>query len=758
MSRSTRLFILAFACYTVLACVLTYPLVRHLSAVVPHDLGDPLMSTTLLWWNAHVVPLTERWWNGFAFYPAPGMLAFSDHRLGESLIAAPLMWLGASPIAAYNVTLLAMFPLSAIAAHWAAFAIAKRHDAAAISGLAFGFCPYRFAHIPHLELLAAFGMPLALGSLHKYKDTRQQRWLVLFALALVLQGLCTSYYLLFFSVLLGLWILWFARRDDLGMIGAVLVAAAGALIALLPIVIGFWRIHNYYGLSRPYDEIVSLSADATSYLTAHSTSTLWGWTSRWAKSEGELFPGATISILALVGVLLARRRTVVAADQIDRRSRWLLPIVLAAGVTAFCGWAFAPWHLSIIGIRLSSDAPFKACSVALLALVAWGAASSTIRAGYRKRSTLLFYVIATVALAVCSFGPKPAFAGHQFLYEAPYGWLMEIPVFESVRVPARFGLVVVLTLSLAAALAFNRLTLAATRRRFLAVIVLAGVIADGWIVPLMLPTMPDVWPAARAQGFDAVLELPLGEVFDDTAAMYRAMDHGRPLVNGASGFGPTHYFTLLTALAEHDPSIFEGFPPGQRLLVVVDDQKDGDRRWREYVRSVPGATLVADDGRWAFFALDTPPAASVCAGRALPIVAIATNDTPADLRLLTDRNPKTWWATSHAQRAGDALTLDLGSTTRPCAVALSVGEFRISYPRRLAVETSVDGQQWTTVARHRMAGLTMQGALRDPKAVTMMIPLAGSRGRFVRLRADEPHPTIAWLVTDVAIRIADGEE
>ena len=45
--------------YTALTLLLTYPLVLHLSATVPHDLGDPLLSTSLLWWNAHVLPLTE---------------------------------------------------------------------------------------------------------------------------------------------------------------------------------------------------------------------------------------------------------------------------------------------------------------------------------------------------------------------------------------------------------------------------------------------------------------------------------------------------------------------------------------------------------------------------------------------------------------------------------------------------------------------------------------------------------------------------
>ena len=103
--------------YGALVLVLTYPLVLHLSSTVPHDLGDPLLSASLLWWNAHVLPLTERWWNGFAFVPATGTLAFSDHRLGLSLLASPLQWLGLGPITAYNVVWLATFPLCPLAAH-----------------------------------------------------------------------------------------------------------------------------------------------------------------------------------------------------------------------------------------------------------------------------------------------------------------------------------------------------------------------------------------------------------------------------------------------------------------------------------------------------------------------------------------------------------------------------------------------------------------------------------------------------------------
>ena len=159
--------------YTTLACVMTYPLVWHLSSAMPHDLGDPLLSTTLLWWNAHTMPLTDRWWDGLWFWPATGSVSFSDHRLGESLMATPLQWFGLNAVTASNLTLLATFPLSAVAAHWLAFTLTRRHDAAILCGLAYGFCPYRIAHLQHLELLGGFGMPAALAALHHYRDTSE---------------------------------------------------------------------------------------------------------------------------------------------------------------------------------------------------------------------------------------------------------------------------------------------------------------------------------------------------------------------------------------------------------------------------------------------------------------------------------------------------------------------------------------------------------------------------------------------------------
>jgi hypothetical protein len=749
---------IAFVAYSALAIALTFPLVLHLSSVVPHDTGDPMLITAILWWNAHALPLTSRWWDGFAFYPAPGFMALSDHRLGESLLAAPLQWLGCGPITAYNITLLATFPLSALTAHWLGFVVTKRHDAAAICGLAFAFCPYRVAHLQHLELLGAFGMPAALAALHRYVETRERRWIMVYAFALALQGLCASYHLLFFSVLLGLWILWFAGWRDPRALLAIAAASAGAMAALGPLAVGYSRIHAYYDLRRGFNEIIELSADLTSLFAASPLLALWGWTARWAHPEGQLFPGATIAALAAAGAILAWRRRTPCVG-LDRVRTGLLATGCVLAIIAVCGWTFSPWRIDLPGLRISSDAPFKPLSLAVLAFAVWFGASSRMRDAYARRSTFAFYLLATIAMIVCSLGPKPMLAGHQVLYRPPYAWLLRLPVFWSVRVPARFGMLAMLTLSVSGALALGRLQLRERARRAVGIAVIVGILADTWMTHLPLPVAPDFWPAARAAGFAAVLELPLGDAFADAAATYRVTDHHHPLMNGYSGFEPPHYFTLKTALSERDPAIFDGLPAGGRVLVVLDRLADRDRGWQTFLAASPRLQRLAPDDRWDYFAAEPPPPpAPPCSGDPLPIVAAADDRGPVDLAVLIDRNPKTWWATRRAQQAGDVLRLDLGRAAHPCAILVSVGEFRASYPRHLTVETSVDGVNWTTVAAGRTAGLTMRAALEDPKNVTIPIALQPTTGRFVRLRAGESHPKIGWIVTDVMVRNARVQE
>src|SRR5947209_2130102 len=96
-----KAFGLAAVGYTALVVVLMRGLIGQYSTAVLHDLGDPLLSTWILWWNAHHLPFVGTWWDGLSFYPEHGALAFSDHRVGLGLVAGPVQWLGGSPVLAY---------------------------------------------------------------------------------------------------------------------------------------------------------------------------------------------------------------------------------------------------------------------------------------------------------------------------------------------------------------------------------------------------------------------------------------------------------------------------------------------------------------------------------------------------------------------------------------------------------------------------------------------------------------------------------
>jgi len=95
------------AVFLLLALALSWPLPLHLANRFTHDPGDPLLVTYLIWWNAHAVPLTQTWWNAPFYAPLPDALALTEHLAGLSPVTTPLQWLGASPLLAYNLVLVA---------------------------------------------------------------------------------------------------------------------------------------------------------------------------------------------------------------------------------------------------------------------------------------------------------------------------------------------------------------------------------------------------------------------------------------------------------------------------------------------------------------------------------------------------------------------------------------------------------------------------------------------------------------------------
>ena len=743
---------LAAVLYLTLAVVLTFPLVLRLGSGVPHDVGDPLLNTWLIWWNAQHIPLSAAWWNGPFFYPTPGTLAFSEHLLGLLPITAPVQWAGGSPLTAYNLALLLSFPLSALAMHVLCLYLTGRHDLALIGGLAYGFAPYRLGVIAHLQTLSSYYMPLTLLGLHGYLRTRKPAWLALFAASWLMQGLCNGYYLVYVSVLVGLWLAWFVR--DLGTTSRVLGTLAIAAVPLLPILRGYAFWHRHFGFSRSIAQAESFSADVISFFRASDLSATWQALCV-PFSQTCLFPGLTLPLVVarvVVPAFLARVETGLSGNA--RRIRWILAVgavLTAAG--AFFAAAFGSWHLSLAGLSLSVQTLHKPLSQALYLLAALALTSDRFVSALRRRSALAFYIAACVAMWVLALGPSPRFLAMMIWDKAPYWWLMKLPGVASLRQPSRFGMLAALCLALAAVLALERLLAQEGRRRVLVIAAVAIlIVGDGWTLPLPLLAAPE--RMGRLEAADvasaSVLELPMG-LLEDAAAMYRSTQHHLPLVNGYSGYEPPYYDILRGAVAAQDVNVLAALRVERPLLVSVDAKGKGPGPLEKKLDAVPGARLLGNHGGRRLYLLPKadPPQAPL-AGEPLPIQAVRANRGSGDARKLIDGDVNSWWASGQRQKPGDRIVLELPRPERLSGMILAMGDGFFNYPRHLVVETSVDEGEWRTVWEGETASQAVAASLKGQRSFSIAIPTGGVQARFIRLTQSwrDPRP---WSIAEITV-------
>ena len=459
----------------------------------------------MMWWNAQAVPLTRAWWNAPYYWPMHDALALTDHLAGLSPLTTPLQWLGASPLTAYNITLIASTWWCGLATHALMRRLGGSRAAAYCAGLAFAFAPYRISQLGHLQLYACWWLPLMLLALHAYYEERRARWLVLLGAAWAVQGLTNGYFLFFVPVLVGWWLLWHTRlrpgdggdgpRPGLGAAARVLFAMGMAAAALSPFLLKYRTFMTAQGLTRTVGEMTSYSARLGSFTSV--TPILRFWHSPVSdSSEQYLFPGLTVLALTAAAAFF------VTGAWRDRRylfyvSAAILMALFCAGPAPSIGSLSVLWH------------PYT-----------W----LTLLPGFNGlRVPSRFFMLAALCLAVAA-GLSLDVLGRRAGRWRP----------------------------LLVALACTGLAV-------------DGAIAG---MPLGIPPQALEIDRSRDAGA-RVLTLPVGDARVNVYAMYQSMAHHLPLVNGYAGFVPSHADVLEWALRRSDATVLTELRRGHPLYVVV---------------------------------------------------------------------------------------------------------------------------------------------------------------------------------------------
>ncbi len=570
--RAASAVAVAGAAYLALTLLFLRPIwSRWHTAIIP-DRGDPLFLVYILKWGLHeahrgVQGFWQGFWNAPFLFPTAGVTALSEHMLGPILLATVWSAVDPDPVAFFNLLVAASFVLCAAAACWVLRRSGRTPMAAFFGGAVFAFSHFRWEELGHAQILLAALVPLVLWSwdrlLAEPAPRRAAAFVALYAIDL--SGSTYLAYMILFPLagLLANRLLaaergrLLARRSLAVLVPALAAAAALTAAIFLP----YWREARALHLGRSLDE-VRLYGTSLLSLATPSQRTILGWPFPWAlrRPENALFAGFLPTGFALAAAIgLWRRHRARPAAALSPPRRLALAALLAAALAGFLGGEYATWAVTPLGrsLALPPHGYGKAAALFFLALGGWALLRRRWGGNWPldlgsmdpwERGLLL-------AGAVCLVLSFPLV----------YSTLMNVvPGLGGMRVPARFAALFSFPIAHLAARGFEAAMADVAhvaniagrfRRRAFAGLVVAVTLAELAPLPLTWQPVPAdaampaayAWIAARSD-VRAVLELPMGDIFSEVAAMHRASRHWKPIVNGYSGYRPPQYLEIFRAL------------------------------------------------------------------------------------------------------------------------------------------------------------------------------------------------------------------
>lgn len=413
----------AAAIFVLLTIVLTNPLILHVWNAV-EDKQDALLNTWIMAWVGHASiadPLNL--YEANIYYPYRDTLAFSESLVPQGLLALPVTLATDNPIFGYNLVLLAMFWLNAIAMYLLVLDWTGRRGAGLVAGAVYAFNPFNLGNLAQLQLVSLGWLPLAILYLRRvlaaWRPSQERRHYLrngaVFALFLILQSLSSIYFALLSCFAVGIYFLWWlwsnSSASEASTIGedskgrgrlvfissraktlrppilAFAASLAVVAVVLIPFLLPYVSVQRDLGFRRSPEESEPFSANLHQFVEVSHENAIYSkfMAPSPVKFVGgypldNLFPGLVALLLAGIGIVSSKRR-----------ERWLLGVILA--------FAF----IMSLGPRLYLT-PDQATTLRLpyLALYTLVPPFQALRAPVRFEALIMFALASLAGLGVCA--------------------------------------------------------------------------------------------------------------------------------------------------------------------------------------------------------------------------------------------------------------------------------------------------------------------------------------------------------------------
>jgi hypothetical protein len=292
-----------FGFYLLFALGATYPLVARARDHV-YGVGTPPLNVWAMGFVLHQLPRhPTRLFDGNAFYPYRGSLAFSEHLFVPALLSAPFALASGNLVLAHNVVALLSLAGAGVGMYLLARELTGDAAASFAAGLLYAFHTWNVNELVRLQILSNQYFPFLLWALLRFFARPAWRRAALVGLVYGLQSLSCMYWALYAPLLLApcaLVLQWRARLPP----GRLLRLGAGLLPALLLtglFAIPYLRHSRELGFERSLPESVGMGR----YLDVLPGNLLYARTlgTAAANQDAAHFLGFASMALALLGAL-----------------------------------------------------------------------------------------------------------------------------------------------------------------------------------------------------------------------------------------------------------------------------------------------------------------------------------------------------------------------------------------------------------------------------------------------------------------------
>ena len=482
--------------------VVTWPLAVHLTDTLPlgteQEATVPLFNLWTLWWSAHsAVQGFDGYWQAPIFYPSEGTFTFSEPQLFTSLLVSGLWNILDSPASIYNLSLLFCLFLNGLFAYRLALSLNLAILPAFLCGMFMIGLPITSKLLGVLPLLPFFGMLWALEGFVRFGlngSVRAALWAGTGLLVLFFSSQQLALLFGIFGLLAGGIGLYQQEWKWKAMIR---LGAIGLGVSLIVLLYAWYplQLHQSMALTRSETIVKSLSAHPSDYLSKPLTASIpFPPLEKLESDTAGLFPGLGILCLAGWGIVRSQRNHVTRL--------W---------VSYFLGMAMVAFLLSLgMNISLGGWHPFETLR-------------QVVPGFHELRSPFRFAILTHISLAVL----------------AAYG--LQTLLHSGRQRKHQFSLVCVLSL----------------------ITLTENLSIPQPLLPMPTPLRPEwaKWVQTHNQSqVMAHIPFPQGRHVShyeiEAERMVAQLTHGKPMVNGYSGYFPPGYHHFQVDMAKNFPNQF----------------------------------------------------------------------------------------------------------------------------------------------------------------------------------------------------------